>query len=236
MIDHGLISQEWNQVAWGNYETNLRFLSRAGLDQGPRRILEIGCGRGAILSFLQKLGHAVHGIDLDPKAVLECNDSYPGIEAQVASGDALPFEAHMFDVVLSLDVFEHIRDSNRHLREVRRVLKPGGNYLLQTPNKWTNIPFEMLRQWKKFHTGPIRSYRTLTEDHCALHSYAELKARFSRNGFELTFVDLPVVNDYFKAKVRTYMGPLGPALLTVVNPDRLPMFLRTNFYALAAPR
>lgn len=69
-----------------------------------------------------------------------------------------------------------------------------------------------------------------------MHSYAELKARFSRNGFELTFVDLPVVNDYFKAKVRTYMGPLGPALLTVVNPDRLPMFLRTNFYALAAPR
>jgi hypothetical protein len=66
-----------------------------------------------------------------------------------------------------------------------------------------------------------------------LHSYRELKARFSRNGFELTFVDVPVVNEYFKTKMRTYMGKLGPALLTVMNPDRFPMFMRTNFYARA---
>jgi 2-polyprenyl-3-methyl-5-hydroxy-6-metoxy-1,4-benzoquinol methylase len=235
MIDRDLISQEWNQVAWGNYETNLRFLSLAGLDRGPRRILEIGCGKGAVLGFLQSLGHTVHGIDVDSEAIAECNRDLPGVDARVGSGAELHFEAGMFDVVLSLDVFEHIRDSDRHLREVHRVLKPGGSYLLQTPNKWTNIPFEMLRQWKKFHTGPIQSYRTLTQDHCALHSYRELKARFSSNGFELTFMDLPVVNDYFRTKLRTYMGKLGPALLTVVNPDRLPMFLRTNFYARATP-
>jgi SAM-dependent methyltransferase len=233
MIDHDLISQEWNQVAWGNYETNIHFLSLAGLDKGPRRILEIGCGKGAVLSFLQSLGHTVYGIDVDAKAISECKDSHPGMDVRVGSGDGLPFEDSMFDIVLSLDVFEHISDSNQHLREVRRVLKEGGNYLLQTPNKWTNIPFEMLRQWKKFHTGPIRSYRRLTEDHCSLHSYRELKARFSRNGFELTFVDVPVVNEYFKTKMRTYMGKLGPALLTVMNPDRFPMFMRTNFYARA---
>jgi hypothetical protein len=91
----------------------------------------------------------------------------------------------------------------------------------------------MLRQWKKFHTGPVQSYRTLLQDHCALHSYRQLEARFSRIGYQLTFMDVPLVNDYFRAKMRTYLGPIGPALLAVMNPDRFPMFLRTNFYVRA---
>jgi ubiquinone/menaquinone biosynthesis C-methylase UbiE len=45
----------------------------------------------------------------------------PEIEATVASGDELPFDDACFDVVFSLDVFEHILDSDRHLREVTRV-------------------------------------------------------------------------------------------------------------------
>jgi SAM-dependent methyltransferase len=233
MTDDELISHEWDQVAWGNFAANAHFLRLEGLHHGSRNILEIGCGKGAILDLLRRSGHFVRGIDVDPEAIRECAAAHPEIDATVGSGDRLPFDNSCFDVVLSLDVFEHIRDSDQHLREVRRVLKPGGTYLLQTPNKWTNIPFEMLRQWKKFHTGPAQSYRNLLQDHCALHSYWELKARFSRNGYQLTFVDLPVVNDYFKAKMRTYLGPLGPGLLAIVNPDRFPMFLRTNFYVRA---
>jgi SAM-dependent methyltransferase len=178
-----------------------------------------------------RAGHTVSGIDIDAEAIAECTAKYPNIDASVVSGHDLPYPQGCFDVVLSLDVFEHIKDSDRHLREVKRVLKPGGRYLLQTSNKWTNIPFEMVRQWKKFHTGPRASYRRLLEDHCALHSYWELKARFSRSGYMLRFVDVPVVNEYFITKVRTYLGPAGAALLAVLNPDRFPAPLRTNFYA-----
>jgi 2-polyprenyl-3-methyl-5-hydroxy-6-metoxy-1,4-benzoquinol methylase len=233
LIDHDLIDKEWNQVAWGNYETNINFLRLAGLDVGSLKILEIGCGKGAILSSLQRAGHTVSGIDVDADAIAECVANHPEIDATVASGDDLPFADASFDVVLSLDVFEHILETDRHLGEVNRVLKTRGVYLLQTPNKWTNIPFEVLRQWKKFHTGPITSYRELRKDHCALHSYRELKRRFVNNGFQLSFVDVPVVNDYFRSKMRTYLGPIGPALLVVLNPDRFPMFMRTNFYARA---
>jgi SAM-dependent methyltransferase len=148
----------------------------------------------------------------------------------------LPFASGSFDAVLSFDVFEHIRDSDRHLNEVRRVLRPGGCYFLQTPNKWTNIPFELLRQWKKYHTGPITSYRTLTQDHCALHNYWQMKRRFTKHGFELSFFDVPVVNEYFRSKMRAYLGPPGTWILAVANPDRFPMYLRTNFYAKAVMR
>lgn len=234
--DESLVAAEWNRVAWGNFESNLEFLRRAGLNPAFSRVLEIGCGKGAILDQLQKAGFLVTGVDLDAAALAHCRAAHADLPVAVASGDTLPFNEHSFDAVLSFDVFEHIRDSDRHLREVRRVLKPGGCYFLQTPNKWTNIPFEIVRHWKKLNLGPIAGYREITKEHCALHNYWEMKRRFSRNGFDLTFFDIAVVNEYFKSKVRDYLGAAGAAMLTVLNPDRFPMFLRTNFYAKAVLR
>jgi 2-polyprenyl-3-methyl-5-hydroxy-6-metoxy-1,4-benzoquinol methylase len=231
-----LIEVERKQVAWGNYETNLQFLEMVGLGPAPLRILEIGCGKGAILSHLHSAGHRCNGIDIDRDSVHECRAAHPQLSVECGSGDAIPFPPASFDVVLSFDVLEHIRDSDRHIAEVKRVLAPGGRYLLQTPNKWTNIPFEILRHAKKMHLGPVAAYRSAMEDHCALHNYWQLRRRLERHGFETTFFDVPVVNDYFKQKMRNYVGPLGPALLAVLNPDKLPIYLRTNFYARAVLR
>ncbi len=69
----------------------------------------------------------------------------------------------------------------------------------------------------------------MLQDYRALQSYKQLEARFSRICYQLTFMDVRVVNDYFRAKMRTSLGPIGPALLAVTNPDRFPRFLRINF-------
>lgn len=236
MANTQLIEAEWNQLAWGNYETNLDFLRRVDIAGRPGRVLEIGCGKGAMLNYLREAGHTVSGIDIDEDALAHCREAYPAIPVSAASGDDLPFEDGSFDTVMSFDAFEHISRSDRHLAEVRRVLKSGGRYLLQTPNKWTNIPFEIVRQCKKFHIGPLAAYRALLTDHCALHNYWQLQWRFAQNGFDVTFVDVPVVNEYFRSKVRTYLGGFGSALLAVVNPDRFPRALRTNFYVSALKR
>jgi SAM-dependent methyltransferase len=233
MGDAALIDAEWNQAAWGNYEANLRFLRLAGLPQAPQRILEIGCGKGAILAHLQALGHRCTGIDIDPRALAQCHAEHPELTIGLASGDALPFEDGSFDLVVSLDVFEHIKDSDRHIAEVRRVLKGGGRYLLQTPNKLTNIPFEILRHSRKLRIGPVAAYREVISDHCALHSLWQLRRRFRQHGFELSIFDIPVVDDYFRAKMRRYLGVCGGVLLAIINPDDLPAWLRTNFYACA---
>ena len=79
-------------------------------------------------------------------------------------------ETEQFDLVLSFDVIEHIPDTERHLLEVRRVLKPGGSYLLQTPNKWTNSIFETIR-WRS-----VSKWRV---DHCSLHTYRQLRQRLA---------------------------------------------------------
>ena len=56
------------------------------------------------------------------------------------------------------------------------------------------------------------------------------------HGFEVRFFDIPVVNDFFRNKVRNYLGSAGVELLKVANPDRLPRPLRTNFYLEASLR
>ena len=209
---------------FGNLDANLMFLETEGLLRGRLRVLEIGSGRGTLLSRLRARGVDAVGIEPNAGLAIDAVRRDPPLPVARMSGDRLGFQDATFDLVLSFDVFEHIADSDAHLGEVRRVLRPGGIYALQTPNKWTNSVFETIR-W--------RSFTAWRKDHCALHSLAELRQRLRTHGFEPAFRDVPVVNDFFREKLRRYVGPAGPALLRVVNPDRWPQKFRTNFYVVA---
>ena len=209
---------------YGNFDANLRFLSEAGVPRPGDRVLEIGSGKGRLLQALRQRGVQALGVETNASMVQESRRLFGDLPLQQIDGTRLPFDDGEFDVVLSFDVFEHIPDSDAHLREVRRVLKPGGLYLLQTPNKWTNSVFETLR-W--------RSFTAWRADHCSLHSYGGIRRRFGAHGFSTTFYKIPVVTDFFRWKIRRYLGPFGLILLKIVNPDRLPHPLRTNFYVRA---
>jgi len=221
-----LVQEDWNKEFWGNNPAAIHFLNSTGLLTRSRRILEIGSGKGYMLRYLTDQGHDAQGVDMDAAAIAEC-DSDLVIHQAVAT--ELPFDDGSFDIVLSFDLFEHVPDSDRHLKEVRRVLKEGGHYLLQTPNKWTNFPFEMLRFFRKY--GIRHTFDFLKPpEHCALHSYRQIRNRLRKHRFSVTFYDIPVVNDYFRQKMKRFAGNLGLMALRVVNPDELPMPLRTNFY------
>ena len=101
---------------------------------------------------------------------------------------------------------------------------PGGRYLVQTPNKWSNVVFETIR-W--------RSFTRWRADHCSLHTLGQLRRRLEAHGFSAQFFDVPVVNDFFREKVRRHLSGLGVSALTVANPDRLPLAWRTNLYVQA---
>jgi SAM-dependent methyltransferase len=209
----------------GNLDANLRFIDMTGAMTSGIDALEIGSGTGALLDALRDRGVHAQGVELRPEFIEQARAWYGDLPIRQVSGLALPFDAASFDVVMSFDVFEHIPDSDGHLREVMRVLRPGGSYLMQTPNKWTNVIFETIR-W--------RSLTRWREDHCSLHSLAQLIARLQRDGFErIRPYDVPVVNDFFRAKVRKYAGLPGSMALSLVNPDRFPLQFRTNLYVQA---
>jgi SAM-dependent methyltransferase len=212
---------------FGNADANLHFLQRAVTLKPNDRLLEIGSGRGALLHYLLNHGYTACGVEINPALIADSRRLYGELPITPVSGPALPFPDASFDVVLSFDVFEHICDSDAHLTEVRRVLPPGGRYLLQTPNRWTNTIFETFR-W--------RSFTSWRPDHCALHSYGQLRRRLERHGFTPRFHDVPVVTDFFVRKMRHYVGAPAPVLLALVNPDRWPLRWRTNFYVEAIKR
>ncbi len=205
------------KCAFGNRNANFHALQVSGVPLRHRRVLEIGCGNGYLSEYVRSLGATVVGCDITPPATA------PDVQFVQADGAALPFGQH-FDVVMSFDVLEHIPDTDQHLREVRRVLRPGGYYVLQTPNKITNVVFETIR-W--------RSFTAWQSDHCSLHTFGQLQRRFRSAGFSLRFLDVPVVNQYFLDKVNSQLGQLGVLAVALVNPDRFPLRLRTNFYAVA---
>ena len=210
---------------FGNIESNLDFLDESNLLKSTDAILEIGSGNGNLLNNLYHLGFDIKGIEINPVRIQESQTLYGNLPLSQVHSEALPFPENSFDIVMSFDVFEHIPNSDQHLQEVRRVLKPEGLYIVQTPNKLTNSVFETIR-W--------RSLTKWQADHCSLHTYWGMIKRLQNNGFDsIEFYDVPTVTDFFKVKVKTYMGWLGLAALKLVNPDRLPLSFRTNFFLTA---
>jgi SAM-dependent methyltransferase len=100
--------------------------------RGPLVILDAGCGTGNNLQHLARHGRAL-GVDLSFEALAFCRSR--GVAAARAELSALPFPDGRFDCVTSLDVIYHrwVKDDAAAVREMARVLRPGGLMLLRVP-------------------------------------------------------------------------------------------------------
>ena len=95
------------------------------------RILDVGCGTGANLLLLSKYGDA-EGVDVSEDALAFCRER--GLsQVRLGAGEELPYDRDTFDLVTAFDVVEHMDDDLAGLKEMRRVLRPGGRVLLFVP-------------------------------------------------------------------------------------------------------
>lgn len=101
------------------------------------KALDVGCGGGVFLARLvQEYGIKGWGIDASEKSIIRAKkNSLAKLNLQTASAIKLPFKNNYFDVVLSFDVLEHIKEQKKAVLEMIRVLKPGGRLLIYTINK-----------------------------------------------------------------------------------------------------
>jgi len=105
-------------------------ICRQVTDRRPR-ILDVGCGTGANLLMLSQYGDA-EGVDVSEDALAFCRER--GLDkVRLGAAEELPYEDGTFDLVTALDVVEHLDDDLAGLREMRRVLRPGGRVLLFVP-------------------------------------------------------------------------------------------------------
>jgi len=102
-----------------------------------RRVLDIGCGAGYGSSELAHAAASVVGLDVSPEAVALACSSYaaPNLRFLAASATSIPFADASFALITCFEVIEHIHDWPLLLKEARRLLAPGGQFIVSTPNK-----------------------------------------------------------------------------------------------------
>jgi SAM-dependent methyltransferase len=98
-------------------------------------VLEVGCGTGLILQRIAPLAREARGIDLSPGMLAAARAR--GLDVLEGSATELPFGDATFDLVYSFKVLAHVPDIGLALREVERVLKPGGIAALEFYNPWS---------------------------------------------------------------------------------------------------
>lgn len=146
------------------------------------RVLEVGCGSGASLDWHLQLGRECHGVEISPQAV--ALGGTRGIRMHLGELEDAGFEDGYFDLVIGSQVFEHVRDPVRCLREMHRILRPEGRLLLSVPNHaslnrrvfgrhW--IGYDVPRHCHSFTPATLRSFleqsnfRCIAIDHVAGH-------------------------------------------------------------------
>ena len=108
-------------------------LMRRHVQLEGKRILDAGCGVGAFVQHLREFTPDVQGFDIERESVLRGIEEVPGLSVAVA--EHLPYRDGAFDVILMHEVLEHVDDDLESLREMRRVLAPGGQLVVFCPNR-----------------------------------------------------------------------------------------------------
>ena len=145
-------------------------------------LLELGCGSGQILKRMQQMGWQVEGVDFDPSAVENARSK--GLRVHFGTLESQNYPNDHFDVIFMSHLIEHTHDPLRLLGEGYRILKPGGQLILVTPNS------ESLG-----HTLFKEAWRGLeVPRHLHLFTLKALRELVRRGGFQVKHVKITVRN------------------------------------------
>ena len=138
------LSKEWfNKQAPVYDDTNTILYSKYGKiscenifeflkDKKYTKLLDIGCGTGYLIDMLAKVHEAEYtGVDLSPEMIKQANNKkIKNAKFVEGRSDEIPFDDNTFDIITCSQSFHHYPDTDKAMQEAKRVLKPGGLYIL----------------------------------------------------------------------------------------------------------
>ncbi|MGN7832166.1 class I SAM-dependent methyltransferase [Pseudoxanthomonas sp. 22568] len=175
-------------------------------------VLDLGCGSGYGTARIAGVARSACGVDVSKDAVAfaqarhaSSNLAYRTIEAD----SPLPFDDSKFDVVLSFQVIEHVKDDSSYLLEARRVLRPRGIIIVITPDRRHRLlPWQ--RPWNRWH---LREYSRADLEEKVGHVFGieeslRLGAAWETSGIEirrcrkLMWLTLPLTLPFIPERLR----------------------------------
>lgn len=128
------------------------------LPDNIQKVLEIGCGQGATLQWIQTIRDCekVVGVELFPEAVAIAKNRLDSVIQGNIENMELPFEDNEFELILCLDVLEHLVDPWDVLNKLAALLKPGGSLISSIPNVKhykVILPLLFLGRWNYVDSG-----------------------------------------------------------------------------------
>ncbi len=145
----------WSDDLQVIYEHYQRYLFVAPLANG-RRVLDLASGEGYGTSILASGAQSVLGLDIDKDSVLHASETYQAPNVAFQLGDMLDLSAledGSFDLVVCFEALEHVEDHKGLLDGVTRILRPGGTFVVSTPDRLTYT--EELGQVNPFHVHEL---------------------------------------------------------------------------------
>lgn len=127
----------WNPALYAKYADTLK------PDRSGARALDVGCGVGQVVARLDEAGFEAHGVDVSQPNIERAQKV--SVRCQLYDGRKLPFSDNHFASAGALNVLEHVDEPEAFIRELVRVVEPGGKIVLSSPN------FFRVFGWRDYH-------------------------------------------------------------------------------------
>lgn len=128
-----LVPGQVDQDLYNEHISRYAFANRLARN---KRVLDIACGMGYGSAALAGAAASVIGMDISEEAASAARALYrePNLQFIAARAQQIPFADHSFDLIVAFEVIEHLSDWSALLLEARRLLSPGGQFIVSTPN------------------------------------------------------------------------------------------------------
>ncbi len=152
------LASRWSPL--GAHHRHLNDFIRSGASLAPAgsRLLDAGCGLSIWITPQLRDRYSMTGVDIQIDSIRACQQIYPACDYRHADLYRMPFPDGTFDVVVMREVIEHFKRPADAVREVVRLLKPGGYFVLTTPNYDTWLLHLIEHTYNRFFGGSCKPY------------------------------------------------------------------------------